>query len=368
MSGAVLLADEHQQHQSANRISRAAWASADDVGDPPTGTWLGVVSPAGRPRWTAAAPAGIRDLDPRSLPDGISRLVRDGRELSVYTGNRKIGRVSAAFDLRPGELEERRLLISLGIAALIGVICAAAVGALIGRRAVQPLGAAMALQRRFVADASHELRTPLTVLLTRAQILRRHLQGTIGPLQASEVDRLVHDAKILGDVVNDLLLSAELEHRSQVGEPFDVYAVATDVAESLQPLAAARSVELTVVAAGGAGCVSGAQAALRRALVSLIDNAIAHTPPGGHVRVEMEERDGQLMIAVRDDGEGLVPRQAERLVQRFARDTLNNSGRRFGLGLALVDEIARAHGGALIVEGELGRGAAFTLRLPSAGS
>ena len=277
MAGSVLLLDERQQHQQADSSVRSAWASADDVSDPPQGTWLVVASPmpAGRPR-----PAHRR-----TWPPWIRRRCRTGSAASSGTtaswwstpATRRLGRVSAVYDLTARELEERRLMVSLGVAALVGVLGAAAVGAVIGRRAVRPLAEAMTLQRRFVADASHELRTPLTVLLTRAQLLRRHLAGTVAPERAAEVDRLVDDARNLGGVVNDLLLSAELDHRPQGGEDVDVAALAADVTASLQALGEARSIRLTVSPADQPVAVRGAEAALRRALTSLLDNAIAHT-------------------------------------------------------------------------------------------
>jgi signal transduction histidine kinase len=373
MAGAVLVVDEHQQHQQADTVSHSAWATADDVKDPPADTWLFIDPPTGPRQLTAGTPSVIAGLDPAALPDGRIRIVRQGREFVIFTGSRRIGRVSAVYGMSTTELEEHRLQFALSLAALIGVIGAGAIGALIGRRAIRPLGQAMALQRRFVADASHELRTPLSVLLLRAQLLRRHLEGTITPERRAELDRLVLDTKALSDVVSDLLLSAELAHRPQGGERVDLAALAVDLAESLRPLAAQRSIELTseFAAASRPGeatslIVNGAPAALRRALSSLVDNAIAHSRAGGQIRIRAA-RDGDLLtLAVIDDGEGLDPGQSGRLVERFSRGTSNGAGRRFGLGLSLVDEVARAHGGSLRVEGEPGAGAAFTLTLPAA--
>lgn len=362
MAGAVLIVDEHQQHQQAERVSRSGWATADDVSDPPAQTWLVVVTSNGRRHITPGAPVAVTGLDPATLKDGSVRVVRDGRELVVFTGDRNIGRVSAVYDLTSQELEERRLQVSLAIAALFGILGAAAVGALIGRRAVRPLGMALARQRRFVIDASHELRTPLSVLLLRAQMLRRHLAGRAGPDRVTELDRLVHDTKVLGDVVNDLLLSVELQNRPQDGVSVDLADLALDVSTGMEPLAAQRSVELsTELTPGAVTTVNGAEAALRRAIVSLVDNAISHTSPGGHVQVRVSADPGQVSVTVTDDGEGLDPAQAHRLVERFSRGTTVGSGRRFGLGLALVDEIARAHGGTLAIDGEPGAGARFTL-------
>jgi signal transduction histidine kinase len=365
MSVAVVVVNEHQQHAEAERVSRSAWSTADDVGDPPTGTVLVVVTPSGRRLVSPGAPEAVNSIDPRTLADGASRVLHDGRELAVWTGDRRLGRVSAAYDLGPTEEAGRRLAASLVVAALVGVVGAAAIGLAIGRRAVRPLGAALALQRRFVADASHELRTPLTVLLTRAQLLRRHIDRVAAPDQVREVDQLVRDARVLGDVVSDLLLSAELAHRPQVGEPVDVVSLAEAVTTSLQPLAAESGVELTVtVPTGRALTAQGAAPALRRALTALVDNAIAHTASGGHVRIEVEAGGDAVVLSVRDDGEGFDPEANDQVRQRFSRGTVEGAGRRFGLGLALVDEVARAHGGVLDIASRPGAGATFTLRLP----
>jgi signal transduction histidine kinase len=72
-----------------------------------------------------------------------------------------------------------------------------------------------------------------------------------------------------------------------------------------------------------------------------------------------------VLVAVADDGEGIDPHQARDLARRFARGTARDGGRRFGLGLALVDEVARVHGGRLDVDGAPGHGATFTLHLPA---
>jgi signal transduction histidine kinase len=201
-------------------------------------------------------------------------------------------------------------------------------------------------------------------LLTRTQLLRRHLAGQATPERLAEVDRIIADAKTLGDVVNDLLLSAELAGSPQAGEEVDLAAVARDVVEMLQPLAQQRSVSLTVDGDARPAAVRGAPAALRRALTSLTDNALAHTDPGGHVVLLIESQDDDVTVSVIDDGEGIDPSQAARLVERFARDTERGNGRRFGLGLALVQEVARAHGGRLEITGRPGHGARFSLRLP----
>jgi two-component system, OmpR family, sensor kinase len=375
MSAVVYYVQEHQQQTQATQITRTAWATADDdADDPPVGVWLVISTSTGSREISPGAPAFVQTIDPRALRLGQTTLRRGERGLVIWTGNRGQRRVSAVFDLTPGEQEEHRLLSSLALASLLGISGAVTVGAVIGRRAVRPLGESLALQRRFVADASHELRTPLSVLQLRAQILRRQLGSSVPDAVVHEFDRLVQDTKVLGEVVNDLLLAAELEHRHQAGEPVDVNEIAAGVVHSLQPLAQQRSISLTLAndlpldgapePSAGPLIVNGAPAALRRATLSLVDNAIAHSPPGGHVRVETARAGELIVVRVHDEGQGLDPAEADRLVARFSRGTSRDAGRRFGLGLSLVDEVARAHGGQLAVSGAPGRGATFSLCLP----
>ncbi len=368
VAAVVLLAFARQQSDEADRTVRNAWSTADDVDDPPVGVWLLERRASGRISVTPGTPVFVRGLDPKALPAGLSRRTAGGQELRIYTGARETGRFSAVYDLAEGARERHRLLLSLGLAAALGIVGAAVVGTVIGRRAVRPLGEAMALQRRFVTDASHELRTPLAVLLTRAQLLRRHLpRGTRADV-VTDADRIVIDTKNLADVVTDLLLSAELQHRPMTGEDVDVMALAVDVGAAMLPLATEHGVLLSVAPGDpvdpAGPVVRGAPAALRRALMSLVDNALAHTPAGGHVTIRADGDSDVVRLVVADDGEGLDPAQTGRLVQRFARDTDRGAGRRFGLGLALVDEVARAHGGRIEIAGRPGEGATFTLVLP----
>ena len=367
MGIALLVVEAHQQTAQARDLARQAWATADDVTDPPAGVWLLVVTPTGARSDSPGAPASIRRLDPRGLPDGDAHLDVGGREAQVFTGERKGGRVSAVYDMARGELERQRLVEALVAASVVGVAGAVVLGQIIGRRAVRPLATALTLQRRFVADASHELRTPLTILRTRAQLLNRRLAGRLDPASGAELDQLVADSRVLGDVVSDMLLAAEVGGRVDGGEPVDLRCLADDVVASMRGLADDRSVRL-VARHDGPAVVVGAAVAIRRAVSSLVDNALSHTPPGGNVIVEVSAGESGAVVLVADDGEGLDPAAASTLVQRFARGAAGpGGGRRFGLGLALVDEVARAHGGGLDIDGEPGRGARFSLRLPAGG-
>jgi signal transduction histidine kinase len=281
-------------------------------------------------------------------------------------------RFVAIYDESRHVAEEHRLIVAVTIAGLLGIFLAALIGWVVARRAARPLGAALALQRRFVADASHELRTPLAVVHTRAQLLR--MQTPPDHPSRPELDQLIADTRVLGDVVTDLLTSAQLEHAAPIGEEVDACDLARVVTESMAVLAADRdvSVLLTIIPTAsespqpGLYLVLGAPTALRRALSALVDNAVAHSPDGDTVLVTVSRTGDEVVITVLDHGDGLDPRDADRLTRRFARGSEAGAGRRFGLGLALVDEVVRAHGGRLEITGAIGEGSQFTLVLPAA--
>lgn len=285
---------------------------------------------------------------------GISYLVRTEHHSSTV--------VQAALDRRYEIQERRRLYTALSIAELGGLVAALVTGQLLARRAISPLAEALERQRRFVADASHELRTPLTRLHTRAQLLARRTDS--GGLH-DELRAIVSDTRQFGEVIEDLLLSAQLPPQAARGSAVDLAVVVESLVAAEAARAQDRTTTLTLVRADGPCVVAGVQSALRRVVGALLDNAIGHTPPGGHVQVALRRDGGQVELVVRDDGVGLDPDDTERIFQRFTRGT-TGEGRRFGLGLALVREVVESHGGTIEATGRPGDGATFTVRLPAA--
>lgn len=252
-------------------------------------------------------------------------------------------------DGRPGgpDRDDEVLQSTLLVAGAVGVLIAGAAGLLIARRAVAPLGEALARQRRFVADAGHELRTPLTVLSTRAQLIARRMPPE-DPARAA-MQQLLADSRVLSEIVDELLASAALSADPGRAELIDVRDLLDEVVASLSVLADGAGVSLVRTVDGDA-LVRGSRPALRRALTALVDNGLGHTPAGGLVELSARIEGTRLVLAVTDTGEGLAGADPDELSRRFARGARSADGpggRRFGLGLALVREVATAHGGTL---------------------
>jgi two-component system, OmpR family, sensor kinase len=358
LTGVATLVVLGGQHAATDRMLADTVARADDVEDPPSDVWLTIRKAGGEER-TPGMPAGLPDLA------GLDRVARSGGiELSdVDTAGghfrvrtEKVGDqvVQAVRDLDTDRGADTRLVGMLLAVGGAGLILAAAAGFWLGRRAVRPLGTALLLQRRFVADASHELRTPLTLLSTRAQLLHRKVDPD-GPV-AADAAGLVRDIRQLNRILDDLLIAADPRAPD---ERVDLAAVVDDAIETLAP--AADSIELGTTLARPAE-VTGSAPALRRAVLALLDNAVQHARSRIDVTVTVHK--GMIELAVGDDGAGIAPEALPRLFDRFASFRRNANGRRnYGLGLALVAEIAERHGGAVSAENGNG-GAVLRLSLP----
>ncbi len=358
------------QESDAQTVLRQAIADTDAVTDPPSGILI-YESHDGADR---ASPGLLHGpLDPRALsavmaggPTRTSQVHVAGRDYLVRTSRRGESSVQAALDLSDQHRERARLLQSLAAASAVGVVLAVGIGFLIARRAIRPLGLAMDRQRRFIADASHELRTPLTQVHTRAQLMQRALRSTADqPELRDDADRLVRSTRQLGEIVEELLISAQLRSQPHTVGPVDLADIADEVVEAERGRATDLGISLSVARGAGPHIVRGSPTALRRVLNSLTDNALGHTPSGGHVTIELTNTEkGQIICAVRDDGVGFQDIDSDRLFERFARGG-QGSGRRFGLGLALVQEVVDAHNGTVTATATAGEGATFTVTLPA---
>ncbi|WP_318241374.1 sensor histidine kinase [Cellulomonas avistercoris] len=301
-----------------------------------------------------------------------ARIAQDGTVYHVRTARQGDEVVQAVFDARFQLADRRHLLIAFAVAAAAGALAAVVSGVVVGRRAVAPLAEALHRQRRFVADASHELRTPIAQVHARAQLLVRRARAADDDVQARDLDRLVATTRRLGEIVDELLMSARLSsaHDTAATRPDSTQVDVAALVEEAVAADTARALErgVTVIALTDPGLprVRGVESALRRVVAELLTNALSHTPPGGQVavRAAAAEQGRVVEVVVLDTGEGFDPEDAERLFDRFHRGP-GNDERRFGLGLALLREVVTSHGGTIHAVCDTGVGATFTVRLPA---
>jgi len=298
-------------------------------------------------------------------PTEITTIERAGTVYHVRTQAAGSGVTQAIFDARYQIADREHLLWAFALAAAVGLAAASITGWVVGYRAVAPLAEALARQRRFVADASHELRTPIAQVHTRAQLLARRSRAA-PPADRRDLERLVGTTRRLGEIVDELLLSARLAAApadQPAREPVDLTALARDAVSTEAVRAAERGVALNLSAPGGPLPVPAIASALHRVIAELLANALTHTPPGGGITVTVRSVQEQAELIVADSGDGFDAVDADRLFDRFHRGA-GAGDRRFGLGLALLREVVTGHGGTITADGRPDEGATFTVRLP----
>jgi heavy metal sensor kinase len=324
-------------------------------------------------------------------------LLLDGQVVAV---------LQVAAPLRPLETSLGQLRLVLGTVVLGAIVLAALIGWFLARRAMRPVDlmtrAAQAIgqsadhsrrlaepkerdelgrlagtfnqmldrldqafhtQQRFLADASHELRTPLATIRTNVEALLRGAVENPTERDAS-LRAIARETDRMGRLVSDLLALAHAD----AGQPLvrrvvELDALLLDVYQQERRLAEGvelRLGELDQVA------VDGDPDRLKQLLLNLVDNALRYTPTGGVVTLDLERRDGEALLRVRDTGPGIPPEHLSRIFERFYRVDQPRSRKAggTGLGLAICKWVAEAHGGRIEVESQPGAGSTFTVLLP----
>jgi len=215
-------------------------------------------------------------------------------------------------------------------------------------------------QKRFLHDTSHELRTPLTVIRGHVELLE--LDTTEADRQAT-IDLVTDEIDRMSRIVNDLFLLAMSERPDFLHvEAVDLREIVVDAHQKVTALGVR---DWQVAAPSPVRVVADSQR-LTQAITQLAANAVKYTDEDDTIRIGATARDGMAMVWVEDSGPGVSPEDAERIFERFgtagqAREP--NGGA--GLGLAIVQAIAEAHGGSVRLRSSPGNGARFEIAIPT---
>ena len=224
--------------------------------------------------------------------------------------------------------------------------------------------------RRFTADASHELKTPLAVL--RADVERAMNETASQTERMVALEEALQEVRRMSDLVESLLTLARADegrfdlHR----EPVELQPLVQEVYETALILGEAQGVTVNLPFTADA-TVMADRTRLRQLFLNLVTNAIKYTPAGGKVELGLGRHPDNVTFAVRDTGIGISAADFPHIFERFwradrVRSRMSERGG-FGLGLAISQWIAQAHGGTLTASSRLGRGSLFTVTLPLAG-
>ncbi len=219
--------------------------------------------------------------------------------------------------------------------------------------------------RQFVSDASHELRTPLSVLQGETELLLAERRGVDEYRKALEV--MDGELKKLSRIVEGLftLAMADAGELRLASEPLYL----DEVLEETCSLVAARAQQKNIVIDRNWKPdvpYTGDEAFLRQLFLVFLDNAIKYSAPNTRVCVGLERSDGLVRVRFEDQGIGISSEHLPHIFERFYRAAKPEDGeaQSGGLGLAIAEAIARAHGGSIACESQPGKGSTFTVNLP----
>jgi two-component system heavy metal sensor histidine kinase CusS len=364
-------------------------------------------SPHFDPTWLGAFPPSDTDAVTWRAPDKRNFLLQT---LSLPNpGNHGTARqLLVAYDISDDDTLLRRLRQRMGVVFMLALGCGAVLALLISRGVFRPLAqltaatagihasqlnarvgetrwpievAALAREydamlarledsfrrlARFASDLSHELRTPINNLRGEAEVA---LSRDRTPAEYRLVlESSLEECSRLSRLIDTLLFIARADNPAHGirRRPIDAAAECHALTEFFEPMINERGLTLLVRGQAQAYCDPDL---LRRALTNLLDNAVKHTPPGGHIDLTVRTTEDCTEIEVRDNGTGIPVEQQPRLFERFYRgerhpgEATANTG--FGLGLAIVKSIMDLHAGTVRVNSTPGDGTTVTLRFPN---
>jgi PAS domain S-box-containing protein len=217
-----------------------------------------------------------------------------------------------------------------------------------------------------LAVVSHDLGNPLSAIRIGTSLLLRSVpEGEQGTGGWTHIEGIRQSVAQMERLVNDLLEVKRIE-AGQLTLDLQRHGIQTllsEVRDMFHTIAAEKSIALEVEAPRGSAVLADRERVLQ-VFSNLVGNALKFTPAGGRVRVAAVERDGAIVFSVEDTGRGIAPDHLEHVFDRFWQAHRNNrEAVGLGLGLAIVKGIVQAHGGAVRVESEQGRGTTFTFTL-----
>ena len=228
-------------------------------------------------------------------------------------------------------------------------------------------------RKQLTAAVSHDLRTPLSSARAMLEALADGVVDT--PEERADYHRrMLNEIKILSELVDDLFDLSLLD----VGamrldlQPTPLQDLVLETIESMRPAADRKRLTLKSRIGEDLQPVLVDPVRMRRVMMNLVQNAIRHTPADGTVAVEADDMGEEVVLEVRDTGEGIAQRDLPRIWTRFfrpedARGRDADGSARSGLGLAIAKAIVEIHGGVISVESEVGEGSVFRVRLPKPG-
>lgn len=233
-------------------------------------------------------------------------------------------------------------------------------------RARRAAEAANEAKSQFLSHVSHELRTPMNAIIGYTETLLAGYYGEIQPKSRGPLERIRINSRHLLDLVNKVLDLSVIEagYLELNLEEYDMAGVVAGTLAATTSLAEARGLTIETAIAGPLPTGLGDRMRISEIFINLLHNAVKFTDEG-YIRLSVDTLDDNFRIQVADSGRGIAPENILKIFKDFSKISLPGEMEAgAGLGLAIVDQIVKKHGGSVKVESEPGKGSCFTVLLP----
>jgi signal transduction histidine kinase len=240
-------------------------------------------------------------------------------------------------------------------------------------RVIADLQGRDALKTQFLANISHDLRTPLTAIITHAEILRDGILGPLSDRQRDSVASIIGGGRQLLEAVGEILTYARGAANQLTVSPseFHIGTVVEQVSALNEPLVVKKGLSFSVDVAPGVPPLVADREQITHVVSNLLGNAIAFTPAGGRVWVNVtcvrDTATTNVQVEVGDTGIGISPEHHDLVFREFAQVDPSPSRRHHGtgLGLTIARRLVELNGGRIWLESRLGEGSRFFFALPA---
>lgn len=330
---------------------------------PLEGSSLQRIIDTGEPRILNDLPGYLAD---HPCSESTQLIVEEGMHSSLTCPLIALGKpIGFMFfsSMRPGTYRNVHVELFLQIARQLSLIVEKS-------RIYQELLDLNELKDRFLGMAAHDLRNPLNAVQGYVYLLESGHFGEVTEKQKEVLGRVMTQSLGMLKLIEDLLDVNVIEsgHLTLEITPVDPVPHLEEAVQAANLLAADKSISVELEVDGSLPRVLADPKRISQVLGNLLSNAVKYSHPDTRVTLRASERDGVVDVSVIDQGQGIPAEEMETLFTDFGRTSVRPTGEESstGLGLAIVKRIVEAHGGAVFVRSEVGRGSTFSFTLPLA--
>ncbi len=213
---------------------------------------------------------------------------------------------------------------------------------------------------------AHELRTPIASVVACIETLKETTEGRLDEIEKEFLGFVYESSQHLMELVNNLLDYGKAKSGHVAFSPQRIHLpdLVQRAVAIIQPGAAAEDVRISTHIDQRVAEITADPLHLKQIVLNLLSNAVKHSPPGESVRLSVEAEKGNVLIHVRDVGQGMTAEQVQHLFDPYYQATEKDAQQGTGLGLGIAKLLVDRHGGSLSVESTPGEGSVFSVRLP----